>query len=333
MPPDANLADEEGRLRSLNRLDVLDTAMEEPFERIVDLVRQVLSVPMSAVSLVDRHRQWFKARRGLDCSETARDVSFCSHAIAAPGPFIVDDALRDPRFSSNPLVLSDPFIRSYAGVPLTMPDGYSVGTLCAIDTRPRSFSATEIGMLANFAAIVVSELQLREIADTDALTGALSRRAWMDRARQELSRSHRYGRPVCVAILDLDHFKAINDRFGHPEGDRVIQSLARVCRTELRASDLFGRLGGEEFGVFLPETEGAEALTVLDRVRATFAGVGPDREPRTAAATVSIGLADQEAAPSDLDALIAAADQALYDAKRAGRNTVVRAPARHFATT
>ncbi len=333
MPVDVKLADEEGRLASLNRLDVLDTGEEAPFERIVDLVRQVLSVSMSAVSLIDRDRQWFKARRGLTASQTARDISFCTHAIGSSKPFIVTDALQDPRFSSNPLVVSDPFIRSYAGIPLLMPDGYNVGSLCAIDTRPREFSATEIEMLRSFAAIVVSELQLREIASTDALTGALSRRAWLDRARSEVARAHRYGRPVAIAILDLDHFKSINDRFGHPQGDRVIQALARVCRAELRSADLLGRLGGEEFGVLLPETGGAEALGLLDRVRRAFEAVRSPHGADAIHATVSIGVADREISALDLEAMIEAADRALYDAKRAGRNTVVRAAARHFAST
>ncbi len=327
MPVDLKLRDEEGRISALKRLDVLDTGEEAPFEKIVDLVRQVLGVSMSAVSLVDHDRQWFKARRGLPSTQTARDISFCTHTIASSAPFIVTDAMQDARFSSSPLVSSDPFIRSYVGIPLTMPDGYNVGSLCAMDPRPREFSATEIEILESFAAIVVSELQLREIASTDALTGALSRRAWMDRARSELSRSHRHGRPMSIAMLDLDHFKSINDRFGHPEGDRVIRSLAQVCRTELRGSDLFGRLGGEEFGILLPDTSGPEALTLLERVRAAFADVRIHHEPQPIHATVSIGVACQEASALDLEAFIDAADRALYQAKFSGRNTIATAVA------
>lgn len=322
MPPERNLDDEEGRLRALGRLEVLDTVEEEAFEKIVELVRQVLRVPMSAVSLIDRRRQWFKARRGLAATETPREISFCTYAIAQSGPFMVSDALADERFATSPLVVSDPFVRSYLGIPLTMPDGYTVGSLCAMDTRPRVFAADEIQILQNLAAIVVGELQLRRIATTDALSGALTRRAWLERATSEWSRSERHDRPISLAILDLDHFKAINDAHGHPQGDRVIRAFAQVCRNELRESDLFGRLGGEEFAILLPETSRRDAFCVLERVRDTFARADLRHEGEAISATVSIGVSDREGGAASLDALMKAADAALYRAKFLGRNTV-----------
>jgi GAF domain-containing protein len=139
--------DEEGRLRALERLHVLDTADQEPFDKIVSLVRQILKVPMSTVSLVDRERQWFKAQRGLGFCQTARDISFCTHAIGETTPFIIRDAALDDRFSQSPLVIGEPFIRSYAGIPLMTLDGYNVGALCAMDTRPRAFPETEISIV------------------------------------------------------------------------------------------------------------------------------------------------------------------------------------------
>ena len=115
---DLRLYDDDARLAALRRLDVLDTAIEEPFEKIVNLVRTVLAVPMATVTLVDRDRQWFKAKRGIDALETPRSMSFCTHTIAQREPMIIEDARSDPRFANSPLVVGPPFVRSYAGIPV-----------------------------------------------------------------------------------------------------------------------------------------------------------------------------------------------------------------------
>ncbi|MDY7523157.1 GAF domain-containing protein [Sphingomonas sp. 10B4] len=159
---------------------MLDTAVEEPFEKIVTLVRTVLAVPMATVTLVDRDRQWFKAKRGLEATETPRSISFCTHTIAQREPLIVEDARSDQRFADSPLVNGPPYIRSYAGIPLRTPEGYNVGALCAMDTRRRGFSPADIAILGNFANIVCDELELRLIARVDYLTGALTRRGFLE---------------------------------------------------------------------------------------------------------------------------------------------------------
>jgi diguanylate cyclase (GGDEF)-like protein len=310
--------DEEGRLLALQRLEVLDSPEEEPFEKIVSLVEQILHVPMCAVSLVDRHRQWFKARRGLGVCETARDISFCTHAIGQSGPFVIRDALQDERFVANPLVTSAPFIRSYAGVPLMTSDGYNVGTLCAIDMVPREFPKHEILMLENFAKVILDELELRQIASTDQLSGALSRRAFLEHATSEVMRAQRYDRPLSLAIMDLDKFKAINDGYGHPAGDRVIQRIASLCMSTIRQSDLFGRIGGEEFALLLPETSTEDAKRLAEKIRILFADEVIDvGEPIRATVSIGIsGLMPEET----LATLTDHADRALYMAKSEGRN-------------
>lgn len=310
--------DEEGRLLALQRLEILDTPEEAPFEKIVNLVEQILHVPMCAVSLIDRDRQWFKARRGLSVCETARDISFCTHAIGQSDPFIIRDSLQDERFVGNPMVTGAPFIRSYAGIPLMSPDGYNVGTLCAIDIVPRDFQVSEISILESFAKIIVDELELRQIATTDQLSGALSRRAFMERAESEVLRAGRYDRPLSLAIMDLDKFKAINDSFGHPAGDRVIQRIASLCITSIRQSDLVGRIGGEEFAILLPDTSAEDAEKFAERIRILFADEVIDvGEPISA--TVSIGIARLRQEET-LASLIDHADRALYAAKASGRN-------------
>jgi diguanylate cyclase (GGDEF)-like protein len=305
---------------------VLDTAEEPPFEKIVTLVQQILQTPFCAVSLVDEQRQWFKARRGLGVRETPRDISFCTHTIQQTEPFVIRDAARDARFAANPLVTGDPHIRSYAGVPLLMPDGYQIGSLCTIDTRPREFPENEITILENFASLVVDELELRQIASTDQLTGALTRRAWLEGAAAEIKRSQRYGRPLSMAIMDIDRFKTINDTHGHLVGDVVIRSLAELCISTKRESDVFGRFGGEEFVLLMPETDAAEARNLAERVRTRYADA-PIQAGVEIWSTISIGIAELRAGGATPDDLMERADKALYAAKNGGRNRTVLAEA------
>ncbi len=321
MPLDLKLDDEEGRLRALERYAVLDTPAEAPFEKIVGLVEQVMGVPICAVSLVDRHRQWFKAKRGLDACETARDISFCTHAIKTPEPLIVRDATEDPRFAQNPLVLGPPFIRAYAGVPLRTQEGYNIGSLCAIDIKPRDFPATQIAILSSFAKLVVDELELRQIASSDHLSGALSRRAFMEQAANEAARARRYGRPLSLAVLDIDFFKKVNDTYGHAAGDVAIKRIAEASMAAIRGSDALGRIGGEEFALLMPETTADNARLFAERLRATIEGLDIDAPPKIRV-TVSIGVAQFDGDAEKIEETLARADRALYAAKHAGRNRV-----------
>jgi diguanylate cyclase (GGDEF)-like protein len=319
--PDVMLRDEEGRVAALGRLNALDTAPEEPFEKIVNLVRTILGVPMATVTLVDRDRQWFKAHRGMPAQETPRSISFCTHTIQQREPLIVEDALLDARFANSPLVRGDPFIRSYAGIPLRTPDGYNVGALCAIHTQPRTFSAAEIAILTNFANIVTDELELRLIAQRDHLTSALTRRGFIEQAEKELARSARHGRASSLIMLDVDHFKSVNDSYGHPAGDQVLRQIADLCHTAMRSSDTFGRVGGEEFALLLPEVGPAEALAAAERYRWLIEQHPFDiTERRTVRVTASLGVAPLDPSITSVDAWFAAADAWLYRAKNSGRN-------------
>ena len=264
---DCKLADEPGRLAALNRYDVLDTAPEKPFDKITALVQTVMNVPIAAVSLVDVHRQWFKSIQGLDVTETSRDVAFCHYTIQQRTPLIVPDARADPRFAENALVTGEPYIRAYVGVPLETPDGYNLGSLCAIDYEPREFDANQVTTLQSFAKLVVDELELRQVAISDGLTGALTRRAFIEAANHEIERSRRYGRDLTLVLFDLDDFKAVNDTHGHPAGDTVLRYVAACAQENIRTSDTFGRLGGEEFAILMPETDTDAAFACVERLR------------------------------------------------------------------
>jgi PAS domain S-box-containing protein len=150
------------RLKALRRLQLLDTAPSASFDRITRLTATALNVPIVLISLIDESRQWFKSHFGLDVTETPRDVSYCSYAVSDGEPLIVPDATRDPRFSSNPLVTGEPQIRFYAGIPLFTHGGLAVGTLCAIDRRPRQLLYEALEVLEDFASIAEDLIDGRE---------------------------------------------------------------------------------------------------------------------------------------------------------------------------
>ena len=136
------------RVRALRELDLLDTPPEAAFDALVREASVACEVPIAVVSLVDEDRQWFKAKVGVEASETPRDVAFCHYAVMSDDAFVVPDAATDPRFQGNPLVTGEPSIRFYAGMPLRTPEGYRVGTICVIDRRPRELDAAQSSALA-----------------------------------------------------------------------------------------------------------------------------------------------------------------------------------------
>ncbi|HEY8608510.1 MAG TPA: GAF domain-containing protein [Noviherbaspirillum sp.] len=147
------------RLAALHALLILDTPPEARFDRIVEFAAAEFDVPIALLTLVDQRRQWFKSRFGMTLCETARDVSFCGHAILHDDILVVEDARVDLRFIDNPLVTGEPFVRFYAGAPLTMPDGHAVGTLCVIDRRPRQLDKLDLSILSALRDMAVKELQ------------------------------------------------------------------------------------------------------------------------------------------------------------------------------
>lgn len=149
------------RLQVLWQYEVLDSVPEAVFDDLTELAAHICEAPIALISLVDEKRQWFKSKFGTNLSETPRDLSFCAHAILQSGLFIVPDATKDPRFAHNPLVVSGPKIRFYAGAPLITPDGQALGTLCVIDKKPRTLSAHQKKALRLLARHVMTQLELR----------------------------------------------------------------------------------------------------------------------------------------------------------------------------
>jgi PAS domain S-box-containing protein len=152
------------RLTELESYEILDSASEASFDALTRLAAYILQVPITLVSLVDKDRQWFKSRQGLDVTETHRDISFCGHVVASAEFMVVPNASEDPRFHDNPLVTGEPRIRFYVGVPLKTSQGHILGTLCAIDNVPRQITDEQVELLGMLAAQVMALLELRRAA-------------------------------------------------------------------------------------------------------------------------------------------------------------------------
>jgi len=178
------MLDEHARISALKNMRLLDTMASENFDRITRLVANYFGLPIAAISLTDTDRQWFKSKVGVDITETPLEVSFCAVAIQQPDLFVVPDATKDPRFSSNPFVISEPKIRFYAGAPYTSSDGHPLGTLCVVDTVPRQLTPSQEKALLALSRQVQAQFELRK--NLIELRSALEER---DRAEAERDRT------------------------------------------------------------------------------------------------------------------------------------------------
>ncbi|WP_290703512.1 sensor domain-containing diguanylate cyclase [Amphritea sp.] len=258
---------ETDRINTLRSLKILDTQAEERFDRLTRLAARMFDVPIALVSLIDEDRQWFKSATGLDAAETHRDISFCGHAILGDEIFNIPDATQDERFADNPLVTMDPSIRLYVGCPLKAHDGAKMGTLCLIDQKPRELSKEDLQALRDLADMAEQELAASQLATLDDLTMISNRRGFAMLAEKALQMSARNGLPASLIAIDLDKFKQINDQFGHAEGDKALIAFTDILKNTFRESDLYARMGGDEFSVLLTNTTEEQALDSMMRLR------------------------------------------------------------------
>lgn len=338
MPP--TFEEEEQRLQAVAGLQLLDRPEEERFRRITRLVRRHFDAAASSITLVDRERQYFVSQQGLPCRETPLEDSVCAMVVEKKEPMIIGDMAEHESTRHMRNVHEVMKLRFYAGVPLWSPEGWALGSLCVLDDRPRDFSAEQLSCLADFGSIVEDELFLRRVgkaneelvdqverlrmrAFVDALTGIWNRGALFDLLNRETERAKRSGAPLAVAMLDIDHFKSVNDTYGHQGGGEVLKELCQRLRDVVRAYDSVGRYGGEEFAVLFPDTGAEQAATLGERLRAaveeTPFKIGTLREKLT----ISVGMACLEGDDDTVDALLQRADEALYRAKGEGRNRVI----------
>ena len=310
--------DDPQRLRALRALGILDTPREERFDRLARLTRKLFGVQSVLVTLVDEHRQWFKASEGLDpgLRELPRDISFCGHAIVSDALLHVEDASTDPRFADNPLVAGEMHVRFYAGRPLHAPGGERIGTLCLIDPQPRCLDDEERALLDDLAVLVEERLAIQDMALLDELTGLCNRRGFELMLEQSLAQLRRSGRGGVLLYIDLDDFKQINDRFGHGVGDTVLADFAGLLRANFRAADLVCRRGGDEFAVWMSGVQGEqEPASALARLAEAVRRYNAEQR-RGDALAYSVGLADStQLSSATAAALLAEADRRMYAQK------------------
>ena len=314
---------ERGRLAALEQLDLLDGPRDSGFDRIVRLIQQIFGVEIGLVSLIDGHRQWYQACAGLSADEVPLQDTFCRYVLHDERSMVVQDATKDPRFVAHPAVTGPDHIRFYAGVPLKTKAEVTIGTVCAIDRIPRSFGRKDLAVLEELAGAAMDRIELMQDASTDSLTEALTRRAFKREAEQLIAAALRHKHDLACIVLDVDRFKSVNDTHGHAAGDDVLKAVAALCRTNLRASDVFGRLGGEEFAILLPHIGAEAAMVAAEKLRAEISAHPISGDFGTLAVTASFGISALSIVGRDTETLLAQADSAMYRAKSSGRNRCI----------
>lgn len=274
----------------------------DQFDRIAALVRTMLRVDAVAITLNDIP--------GLEggCPQVlarAEGFTLAPAAVVCTAHDLDDDA---------PVML-----RGRLGTPLLSGDGRSIGALVVFTRARRRFTAADRAALADFASLVAAAHDLWLQASRDALTGALTRRAFLDAAEGALARHQRSERPLAAVMFDLDHFKAVNDIHGHAAGDAVLRAVSAAVAEALRAGDMLGRLGGEEFALILEGSTATHAIEVAERLRETVAALRIPGFPGLSV-TASFGVAAASRDCLSVEELLARADGQLYAAKRSGRN-------------
>lgn len=327
------------RRRAIVGYQILDSAPETEFDDIAMLAARICGTSSAAISFIDDHRQWFKATCGIDRCETPIASSFCAYAIESPEIMVVTDATLDTRFADNPLVIGAPYIRFYAGMRILAWDGTPIASLCVFDPAPRPQRLTEVQQMslrvlagqvkslldlrrsviereAQVIAQTALSTELRHVADHDVLTGLPHRGVFQKRLETTMRAAKRTGTRVALMLVDVDHFKQINDSLGHDVGDALLCSFASRLRTVTRATDTVARLGGDEFGVLLsgigPDEEVAGIVRSLnDRLQKPMGHRGRQVDCRA-----SIGLAIYPDHADTPECLTKCSDLALGEAKR-----------------
>lgn len=315
------------RQAAVDQLHLTGDEFEESFDRLTRLIRYVLGVSISAFSIIDHERQYFKSIQGLDTRETPRDVAFCAQAILGDDTLVVEDAHLDQRFAENPLVTGDPKIRFYAGIPIRAHNGMPIGTLCAIDSKPRELTKDQLQLMKDLRDILEETLLLRSLSVRDPLSGLFNRSYFDSFFEREWRRGYRGTLPLSVLLINIDHFRAYNNILGFAAGDQALKMVARHLSGQLRrGGDIAARFGNDAFVIVLPDTEVSDAAGVAVHLRESVKKLGiehpasPDH-----VLTVSVGVASAKSHEDYLlghPVLLARAQAAVDEAKYAGRDKV-----------
>ena len=255
--PSAFAVDKQWRLAATDRFEIMGAGDDESHDEAVKLAAAVCATPAAILSFTDRGRQRLTARFGLDALDCPRALFFCAQAIRAPDRLmIVPDVAEDPRFARKLAETGGGQLRFYAGAPLVSPQGAPFGMISVLDRTTRQLTDNQAAALGNIARQLVRQLTLgrentalraanavlAEMSLTDALTGIANRRAFNERLAEAEARARQTGEPLSLLLMDVDHFKGFNDRYGHPTGDEALVRIATTLKRSNRATDLLAAL-------------------------------------------------------------------------------------------
>lgn len=325
----ASDSSETERLSELARLGIVGSPRDPEFDLLTEVAAAMCGTERAFVTLVGSDYVWVKSSFGVDAhgEVSPRKGSPCALALACDSPLVIRGqgrAAEETRHSK------DGVEGLYVGAQLRTTKGVAIGTLCVADASPRRMTHQQVRLLERLASQVMALIELRAdsktlacLAATDPLTGLANRRFFDDYLASVTLSCGMARTNVSLVYLDLDHFKSINDTYGHDVGDQVLVAVAGVLRSHVRSTDVVCRFGGEEFGILLPGVDGQAAGALADRIRQSLChtALGNDH---AIFATGSFGVTSWrhgvDSSPSDL---VRRADQAAYAAKNSGRNRVV----------
>lgn len=320
-------------LLELTRKLVDQTTLELALSAVTDATMQIIGADHASIRLLDASHSELLSGARSGAGATRRPMNFrkgqgvLGWVVEYKEAIVIDDVRTDPRFVANATTQGFSVV-SLIAEPLWSA-GTVIGVLSASSPKPRAFGPDDqllIRLLANCSTPPIERARLRRLALTDDLTLAYNQRYLSPRYNEEIERAKRTGQPLSVLMLDLDHFKTVNDRFGHDAGDVALRLFADRVRSLVRRVDIFIRRGGEEFLVVMPSTTNAQARATAERIRRSLAETDLDLGGGTRIRqTVSIGVAtwNESEVP---EALLRRADVALYQAKEQGRDRVSVSP-------
>ncbi len=306
-------------------------SFEDVMDRILTNVGKV--VPHDAVYImmveggvahinrIQGQHEWGSHERTMNLRWSVLETPYLRRMVETQNSFVLTDTSSQPGWT-------DDWIRSYAAAPI-IGRGRLLGFINLVGLRPGFFTAEHASRLRAFAdqaAVAIENARLyaevERLATMDEVTGIANRRRLFELGQREFESSRRYNRPLCAILLDIDHFKKINDTYGHNAGDRVLTGIAKAISASVREIDVFGRYGGEEFVLLLPHVETSSAVEVAERLRKVVEDLRFTTERGVLQVTISLGVAQLVSGIPSLATLIDHADQAMYAAKQAGRNRV-----------
>jgi diguanylate cyclase (GGDEF)-like protein len=323
--PVAEAVNDPARLAALRDTGLLDTDAEAVFDRLTAVAREALGTDVSLLSLVDADRQFFKSAQGLaqpwaEARETPLSHSFCQRVVATGDALVVEDSRTDPDLADN-LAVRDLSIIAYAGVPLTLSDGHTVGSFCAISGRPRAWTAGDLRILTALGEAAVNEIELRRMRREqdllDPLTGLPN--ATLFRHHLGLAIEQTRGKRCGVVVLSVgvDDFTSVNESFGHLVGDSLLRSLAQRLRGAVSHEDVLCRFSGDQFLLMCRDIRDEGAAGGLARRLVSTVTEQPFEIDSTRhRVSVSVGIAASGRFGATVDDLIAGADSSMRGAKR-----------------